>query len=315
MNPEEAEKLCVEAVRIISRESTDGENRHAAGIFGQVADAGYSQGMFGLAEMKMAGKGTPSDVPGAVELYEKAGEMGNVPALMRLGNIYWAEGEFRNPDRAFACFGKCAEAGFPPAFGCLGDCWFYGIGTEKDPGKAVGYYEQASENGDVPAMFKLGCMYGGGMGVGRDDAKSVGMFARAAVNGMPEAMFRMAMLTYEGKIPGGKKGAANWYSQCADAIPVAKFNLATMYYSGDGIDRDLPKAFGLYRSLARQGDADAMFQVGKMLIGGEGTEADAEEGFRHIADAAEAGNAEAAAVINSLRRRQNTQLIKIDGTE
>ena len=57
MDAKEAEQLCVEAVQIITRESTDEENRRAADLFRSVAEAGYSQGMFGLAELYMAGKG------------------------------------------------------------------------------------------------------------------------------------------------------------------------------------------------------------------------------------------------------------------
>ncbi|MCQ2085632.1 MAG: sel1 repeat family protein [archaeon] len=315
MDPKQAEQLCVEAVNIISRESTESENRRAVELFAQVAEAGYSQGMFGLAEMKMAGKGTEMDVAGAIELYTQAGAMGNLPALFRLGNICWEPGEYNNPGKAFECFKQCSDVGFTPAYNCLGDCFIYGIGVAKDPAKAVEWFQKAADERDAGAMFKLACLYEGEMGVPKDENKANKMYFQAATAGVPEAQFHLANLAYDGKIEGGKKLAAAWYARCAEEIPLAKFNLATLYYSGDGIDKDLKKAFELYHQLAHAGDADAMYQVGKMYIGGEGVEADAEAGFKHIGMAAQAGNEEAAVLIETLRRRQNTQFIKIDGTE
>ena len=52
-----------------------------------------------------------------------------------------------------------------------------------------------------------------------------------------------------------------------------------------------------------------------MYIGGEGVETDPQKGFEYIAKAANAGNQEAMLLIETLRRKQNTQLIHIDGAE
>ena len=128
-------------------------------------------------------------------------------------------------------------------------------------------------------------------------------------------MFRLAVLAYEGKVEGGKPLAAEWYSRCAEQIPIAKFNLATMCYTGDGIPKDAKRAFGLYVSLAESGDADAAFQVGRMYLNGDGTESDPQKGFEYIGKAARGGHPEAAMLLENIRRRQNTQIIKIDGTE
>ncbi len=315
MDTETAQKLCMEAVGIISRDCTEEEGRHAAELFRQVADAGYSQGMFGLADMKMAGSAIPLDVKGAMDLYEAAAAMGNIPALFRLGTIFWAQGENYRPEQSFRNFVQCAEAGFPPAYNCLGDCHFYGIGTPKNAEEAVKWYTQAAGLGDSDASFKLGCIYEDGMGVPKDEVQSRKMFMQAAMAGVPEAQFRVGNLAYEGKMEGGKKGAAKWFSLCEDRIPIAKFNLATMYYSGDGVEKDLAKAFGMYMQLAESNDPDALFQVGKMYIGGEGVETDPQKGFEFIGRAASAGNQEAMLLMESLRRRQNTQLIHIDGAE
>ena len=117
----------------------------------------------------------------------------------------------------------------------------------------------------------------------------------------------MASLTYDGIVDGGKKASFDWYSRCSERIPVAKFNMATMLLSGDGVPPDKEGAFKLYR--------ESMFQIGRMYIEGDGVRQDPEEGFRRIGEAARMGSAEAKQLVENLRRRQNTQMIHIDGAE
>ncbi len=57
-----------------------------------------------------------------------------------------------------------------------------------------------------------------------------------------------------------------------------------------------------------------MFMVGRMLLEGLGVEKDEEKGFRCLSEAAAAGSTIALQLVEDMRRRQNTQLIRIDGT-
>lgn len=57
-----------------------------------------------------------------------------------------------------------------------------------------------------------------------------------------------------------------------------------------------------------------MFMVGRMLLEGLGVEKDEEKGFRYLSEAAAAGSTIALQLVEDMRRRQNTQLIRIDGT-
>ena len=313
MDTEEAEKICTEAVRIITNPCSGEDLSRAAKLFSSAADAGYSQGMFGLAEMKLQGIGMERDVNSAVELYQKAADLGNVSAMFRLGQV--SSIEFHDDVKAFGWYSKCAEAGFSPAYPALGDCYYDGVGTKIDAAKAIELYQKGVESGDPTSCLRMGCIYSEGTEVPKDQEKADLMFLLAAKAGIPEAQFLIATGAYEGRIPGGKELAAEWFSRCADVIPTACFNLATMYINGDGVAKDTPKAFGMFKKLAETGDADAMFQTGKMLLAGEGVKQDPQCGFEYICKAAEAGNADAAMVVESLHRRQNRQFIKIDGTE
>ena len=86
-----------------------------------------------------------------------------------------------------------------------------------------------------------------------------------------------------------------------------------MLYEGDGVDKDLSKAFELYIRVAETGDGDALFMVGRMYFEGIGVEKDQVKGFEFFGRAATAGNALAMELLDDIRRRQNTQLVHIDG--
>ena len=316
MDETQARELCSKAATIIGNGCTASQAAEAAGMFRLAADAGFPDAQFGLAEMMFNGIGMDRDIKGAAELYSKAGEAGNIPALFRLGGIYSEVEEMEDLPRAFSYMKRCAEAKFPPAFGVLGDMFYYGAGTTADPKEAINWYRLAAAAGDPGSMFKVGCMCRSGIGTDKDDEAADAMFMVSAQSGIPEAQFEVAYAMYSGRMGGSKSEAAQWYSKCADQIPTAKFNLAAMYVTGDGVEKDPAKAFRLFKELAdTHEDGDSLFQVARMMMEGQGTEADPECGFRYMSRAAKAGNEEAAAIVNSLRRRMNTQLITIDGTE
>ncbi len=316
MDQSEAKRICSEAVAMISRGCSPQEAAVAAEMFTLVAEAGFPEGMFGLAELKYMGVGTDRDVPGAAELYRRAGGLGNIPAWFRLGNILVEDESLRDPAEALRCFNRCADAKFPPAYGCLGDMYYYGIGMEPRPEEAINWYRLASAAGDPQSMYKVGCMCRSGTGTPKDDNAADAMFRMSAEAGIPEAQFEVASLMYDGKMEGGRPEAAKWYAKCAEAIPTAKFNLATMYLEGDGVEKDPSRALGMYRELGdAHNDSDALYQTGRMLLEGIGTESDPQLGFEYLSKAAKAGNESAEAIIGVLRRKMNTQLITIDGTE
>lgn len=66
--------------------------------------------------------------------------------------------------------------------------------------------------------------------------------------------------------------------------------------------------------MAETGDGDALFMVGRMYFEGIGVEKDPGKGFEFFGRAAAAGNQLAQELVEDIRRRQNTQFVRIDGT-
>ena len=287
---------CNEALGYVTGESGVRDPARAAEIFRELADEGYVP------------RSRANEVAG------KAAEGGHAAAMFRLAEIISGEGEDQVAAREL--FLKSAEAGFPAAFSPAGDMLFYGIGGPQIPEDAFGWYALASTEGDPVAMFKAGYMLENGVGTAADPDGAVELFRMSAEGGLPEGAFKMATLAHEGRIPGGSKECARWYSLCSEmGYPAADFNLATMYYEGDGVERDVEKAFALYSKVAETGDGDACMMVGRMYLEGIGTTQNTDEGLKMIGRAAAAGNQMALQFMDGIRRRQNTQMVRIDGTE
>ncbi len=99
------------------------------------------------------------NIPTAIELYKKAGEMGSALAFYRLGDIN-----------------------------------FYGIGVVQNQHLAIEYFISAAEKGEHNSMFFLGTIeYKTG-----DKDKACIMIKRAADYGNPEAAFNTATMLYTG---------------------------------------------------------------------------------------------------------------------
>jgi len=73
----------------------------------------------------------------------------------------------------------------------------------------------------------------------------------------------------------------------------AQFNLATIYYNGQGANQDLPEAAKWFRMAAEQGDAQAQRYLGFMYANGNGVARDDREALKWYGRAAEQGDADA----------------------
>ena len=65
MDPQEAETLCRNAIDLVVGNGVEKDASKAADIFRSVADSGYPEGMFGLAELLYSGNGVSTDIVGA----------------------------------------------------------------------------------------------------------------------------------------------------------------------------------------------------------------------------------------------------------
>ncbi len=289
----------------------------AYALFERAASLGSSNGLFGMAELKMTGTGMDVDIAGAEALYNEAvSKDRHPPSMYRLGMLWsGVMGHEEDATKSAEWFIQSAEAGFPPAYPEAAGVLLYGYGVPEDPESAFTWYARAVENNDPLSMFKIGYMLSEGIGTEKDEREAIRMFRMSASAGVPEAMMVMSDLCLDGRVDGGPKAAFNWCRSAADTgFPPARFRMATMMYQAEGTKRDLEGALAIYRELADAGDPDAVFMVGRMIFEGLGVEKDEGRGFELITRAASMGSAIAIQLVEDTRRRQNTQFVRIDGS-
>ena len=104
---------------------------------------------------------TPTpDSSQVVALHQKRVDAGDPVAMWELGNgyLYGQDGLKKNVTRAVELYERAAELGEKKAQYRLGCMYDKGKGVEKDTAKAIRYYEAAAMSGDVLARFNLGCV-------------------------------------------------------------------------------------------------------------------------------------------------------------
>ena len=154
---------------------------------------------------------------------------------------------------------------------------------------------ESCEAGDVAACVNLAVAYDKGSAVETDKAQAASLYARACELGEPFSCTRAAaMYDGDGEMPGGpdRSGALRrlsvplYQKACDQERASACVNLAEMYASGRGIERDSTRALEL-RARACSLDAGSCFDLANAYYRGEGTPKDlgkAAESFKAACD-------------------------------
>ncbi len=217
----------------------------------------------------------------------------------------------------------------PKGWRLLADCYVGGIGTDLQPEKAIPLLKKAVEKKDLDSLPKLAFFYERGEFVKTDRQYAFRLYKEAAERGLAFAQFKYAEYIAEGFEEGaGFPVAMEWYGKSAQAkcpqalhklgiiyrngtgmkepdpvkaatyfleaanlgMPQAQYELANMFYIGDGIPRNERQAFLWFGKAALAGYTPAMRRVGQCYYEGCGCEKDNEKAVEWIHAAAEAGD-------------------------
>lgn len=125
------------------------------------------------------------------------------------------------------------------------DAWQRG-----DYKRAVSEWQGPAERGDPDAQFNLGQAYKLGRGVPVNLIQAEEWYRRAALQNHPQAQDNYGLILYQ----NGKHGdAVRWLTLSAGRGELrAMFVLGTLYFNGDSVAKDYPRAYALL-SLAASG--------------------------------------------------------------
>lgn len=226
------------------------------------AEAGEPQAMLDLALAFEKGKLVPKNDEKvkfwrkkAIEVLEKKAEAGDVEAMFFLGLSYH-QGKIveKNYETAFRWYQKGAEAGHAPSQYNLSMAYLSGPGTGKNVSKGLYWLEKAGEQNMVQAYNHL-CRYHYSPRIHpeRLDKASKYCLAGAKLKKDSSSARTLGQMYLNGQgVPVNKAEAAKWLTPFIEEDTIAQFSLATLYETGDGVEKDAAKALELYEKTARK---------------------------------------------------------------
>lgn len=277
-----------------------------------------------------SGLGVPRDAAAAKQWLAAAAAKGNEAGQLGLGMLLSEPGALHDATAAAGWFGKAAEQGSVAAKTCLGLLCMRGQGVGLDEARAATLMTEAANAGHPAAMFYLGEMYRSGRGVPRDLSLAETWLRRAGARGHLQAITACARLLESPEGLNDPDSAGILYRQAAElGDPEAQLLLGEAYLAGRGVPRDpaegarwLGKAAdrGVTRASERltsaladselagelrdvtdhllrassEGDASALYQLGKLHLEGAGMRRDPAAAIEHFRKAAEQGQPAAA---------------------
>lgn len=282
---------------------------------------GWDEAALMLGSMYQAGQGAARDPQQALAWYHKAAQARRMPAhlsrfnpqnpeyanariesQLHLAHIYMEGVDVpRDPVRARAWYQEAADLDHVPAMFTLARMLHSGYGGARDPAKAAGLYAEAAKAGYVPAQYVVARMHTAGQGALLDAQNAFALFQKIAGNPKAgrhkvHAEFALAQAYDEGiGVKAEPARALAFYKVAAIAGHAgAQHALATYFYKGEQVARDLPLARKLFLAAASQGSDTAMADAGAMLFRGEGGGKDPVQALAWLRLSAKLGNEQAA---------------------
>lgn len=137
------------------------------------------------------------------------------------------------------------------------DAWARG-----DYAAAIDKWRPSALAGDPDAQFNLGQAYKLGRGVPLDATAAQDWFLKAARQGHQQAEDNYGLALYTA---GRKSDAVPWLEKsAARGEPRAELVLGTMLFNGDGVARDVPRAYSLMTLASQKGLKSASVTLAQM---------------------------------------------------
>lgn len=228
---------------------------------------------------------TNEDYLSALALFNKANELGNIQAGVRLGQMYWnGDGCEVDYEKAVRLFVVGTSGGNPLANEWLVDAYQFGRGVPKDDEKA----EMLSRFGqkalgemcalkDPDAMYMQGWNYLNSPYYSKNEMLGYSFLRSAAERGHIKAKIQTALCLLEGN--GCIKDVKNGLNILEELANTSKnssvyYALGKQYYFGKTVERNYEKARIYFEFAANKNNKFAPRYLGDIYFRGEGVKVD-----------------------------------------
>jgi len=248
-----------------------------------------------LGNMCYYGRGTPQSFSEAFKYYTNARLKGNLDAECNLGMMYYdGKGTKKDISKALDHLKSAASKGHKLSQENINSIYFNGMFSddkEINREEAFKYIEIiANKNNNFFEKFLLGMMYHKGYGVSQDKNKGLDYLNTASKGGNEKATYFLDSLAKKNTNQKPNNTFDNIKKAADNGDIISQYNVATMYYQGNGTLINKEEALKYFKKAADKGDSDAQFELGMMYYQAIGTPINKEEALKYFKMAAEQGN-------------------------
>lgn len=245
--------------------------------------------MYIYSYLLFVGYGTEVSYKESLAYAKKASDYGNNKATRLIGYIYEnGKGVEKDLNIAFEYYKRAAASGNSIAYRDIGRFYNCGRVVEKNIEKALEYYKKSEELGNLTAIVDQANLYYNL----KEYEKALFLYERASELGIKESYFRLAyMLSNENLVTPDYERAVHYYQLLVDDKSYSAMNnLAVLYSRGQGVEKNLEKAFELYRCACENGGKSIQFSnLASCYFYGRGTETDYQKALEASLKACEFG--------------------------
>ena len=249
-----------------------------------------------LGSLYLYGDGVPRNLHLAAEWFGKSGELarrhlyefGPVQTIRENAELgdpeaqwQWAQiclmgrgGVPNGQSEGVRWLNEAARQGHAEAQHALGDCYYYGRGTEPDDAAAVGWYRLAVRAGLLKSKHALGNCYYTGRGVGQNWREAVRWFQKGALRGFGPSQYALGECHYCGCGVMRDRQTAVWYYHRAArhrtgqsaVTSKARYKLGLCYMTGKGVRQDPLESARWFVKAIEEGSEEAAKQLEKLNL-------------------------------------------------
>lgn len=281
----------------------------------QEANAGDPEALVALGWMYLEGMGVAQIADYALQCYQKACDLGYLPAYWELGFIYQnGSGLPKNRDEAIRCLTVAADQGMARAQVALGELYSPSSdsGLPSNYGKALELWKKAQAQGHPGALYRIGqyCMWGD-RALPQDQPQAIKLWNEALKTATGQLQMQLINdLGYahshgQGGLPVDKREALKYYRMAADlGLTMAIHNVGALT---DSELKNPGEAMKWFTAASKLGWAHSSRLLGDHYLRGDGVKKNFDEAERWYLVAVQQGDKLAADSINKVKVERNLQ--------
>ncbi len=283
-------------------------DEEAVAIIAQLASNDYPHAVSAMGQIYSYGIAVRQNFETAKEYYEKAVKLGYPGAEKSLLDCRKRQSYAVRIDTIKAN----VKMGDAVALGELGWCYGNGVAVDYDNAKAVECFKGGASQGDPLSMYELGVRYFIGYGVEQSMEKAVEMFEKSAQAGSADAQYQMALMYAEATpLEKNNEKAVVWYDRAvAQHHPDAMYNTALQYFAGSLREVDNARALNLLVKSSELGNANSSYMLGYSYAYGKSVAKDPQLAIGYFNSAFRNGNVDAIVEMGKVYMRELKDNVK-----